>query len=137
MPASDPSADAESLARRSVITHLTIGGDRIALIVPASLMDTMRILAALLSSGQATDTLPNLLPEVYPWAASLPMYELKAFASELGAALRGGGPDAPEMMERVVEGWRATAEVYADKDTLAALMAPVTDCGPVPEPAPM
>lgn len=136
MPASElPGSGAESLAGRGVITHLTVGGGRIALIVPASLMDTMKILAAPLSSVPAAEAPPQLLPRVYPWAADLPPHELGAFGAELGDVLREGGPDAPEQMERVVDGWRATAEVYADEGALAALRSPLTDCGTVPEPA--
>jgi hypothetical protein len=135
VPAPELPADAESLGRRSALTYMTINGERIALIVPASLMEALRILAVLLSSGQVSGELPALLPEVYTWARDLPEHELRVFAAELGEALRGGGPDAPELMERVVAGWRATAEAYADPELLAALRAPVSDCGPVPEPA--
>lgn len=132
---SEPASElpAEALARRGVVTHLTINGERVALIVPASLMDTLRILATLLTSGQASAALPALLPEVYPWARYLPDEALQEFAGELGEALRGGD-DAPELVERVVISWRSTAEAYADPELLAALRAPVTDCGPVPEP---
>jgi hypothetical protein len=134
VPAREPPADAEALARRGAITHVTINGERIALIVPASLMDTLRILAALLSTGSVSGDLPALLPDVYPWARHLPDEALEEFAADLGNALRAGA-DAPEQMEGVVISWRATAEAYADPDLLAALRAPVSDCGPVPEPA--
>jgi hypothetical protein len=134
-PAFELPGDAESLARRGVLTHLTVGGERIALIVPASLMDTLRILAELLASPEAQDRLPELLPAVYPWARHLPGYELKGFASDLRDALLSGGADVPERMERVVIGWRGTAEVHADRDLFNAVAAKGSDYGPVPEPA--
>lgn len=125
---------AEELARRGVLTHITMGGERIALIVPASLMDTLRILAALLKTEPAAEELPDLLPAVYDWAKWLPPHERKAFAAELGEALRRDGDDAAEAMDRVTDAWRATAEVYSDEDVLSALRLPVEDHGPVPEP---
>ncbi|MDQ2873919.1 MAG: hypothetical protein M3Y33_03520 [Actinomycetota bacterium] len=134
-PAQELPADAESLARRGVLTHLTVNGERVALIVPASLMDTLRILAELLASPEESARLAVLLPAVYPWARYLPDYELKAFAFELRDALRDGGADAPELMERVVIGWRGTAEVHADPDLFRAVTAEGSDYGPVPEPA--
>jgi hypothetical protein len=135
-PAFELPGDAESLARRGVLTHLTVGGERIALIVPASLMDTLHILAELLlASPDALDRLPGLLPAVYPWARYLPDHELKEFAFDLRDALHAQGPDAPELLERVVIGWRGTAEVYADPDLYHAVTAQGSDCGPVPEPA--
>lgn len=133
MPASDLPGGAEALARRSVITHITISGERIAMIVPASLMDTMRVLAALLGSRPAAAELPDLLPVVYPWAERLPAHERRAFADDLARAVRGGA-DAPDLMWQTVESWRATAEVYSDEDVLAALRLPVEDHGPVPAP---
>jgi hypothetical protein len=134
-PAFELPGGTESLARRGVLTHLTVDGDRIALIVPATLMDTLRILSGLLSSPEAQDRLPELLPVVYPWAEDLPGHELKGFAFDLRDALLSGGPDVPERMERVVIGWRGTAEVHADRDLYNAVTAKGSDYGPVPEPA--
>lgn len=136
VPAAEPPADAEALARRGAITHVTINGERVALIVPASLMDTLRILAeVLLASPDALDRLPGLLPAVYPWAQHLPHHELKQFAFDLRDALRSGELDAPERMERIVISWRGTAEVYADPDLFKAVTARGGDYGPVPAPA--
>lgn len=135
VPAAEPPADAGSLARRGAITHLTIDGERIALIVPAALMDVMRILAGLLVSDEATAELAGLLPAVYPWAQFLPEPDLTMFAAEVRDTIRAGGPDAPEQLERVVTAWRGTAEVFADPELLKALLADGGDWGPVPAPA--
>jgi len=72
---------------------------------------------------------------VYPWARYLPGYELKGVAFDLRDALLSEGPDVPERMERVVIGWRGTAEVYADRDLFNAVTAKGGDYGPVPESA--
>lgn len=61
MPAYDEPAGAESLAGRAVLTHLTVNGERVALIVPAALMDSLRILAGLLASGTPFPELQALL----------------------------------------------------------------------------
>src|ERR1700683_4911075 len=63
VPAAEPPAYAESRAQRGALTHLTINGERVALIVPASLMDSLQILARLLVSDKARAALPALLPE--------------------------------------------------------------------------
>jgi hypothetical protein len=42
LPVSPAVEDAVELARRGVITHLTIRGERVAAIVPESLIDTLR-----------------------------------------------------------------------------------------------
>jgi hypothetical protein len=42
LPVSPAVEDAVELARRGVITHLTIHGERVAAIVPESLIDTLR-----------------------------------------------------------------------------------------------
>lgn len=134
MPAAEPPSDAEALARQGAITHLTVNGERIALIVPTSLLESMQILADLLANDRVSAELAPLLPDVYPWARHLPTEALREFAADLRNALRSGA-DAPELMQQVVISWRVTAEAYADPELLAELRAPVSDCGPVPEPA--
>jgi antitoxin Phd len=43
LPVSSPAVEqAVELARRGVITHLTINGERVAAIVPESVLDTLR-----------------------------------------------------------------------------------------------
>jgi hypothetical protein len=75
-----------------------------------------------------------VLPQTFPWTRSLPPYELKSLARELRQAAVTGTPEAAEQIERILAGWQATAEAYADPAILAALRAPIGDYGPVPEP---
>jgi hypothetical protein len=42
LPANSSVEEAVELARRGVITHLTIGGERVAAIVPESLIEALR-----------------------------------------------------------------------------------------------
>lgn len=127
---SEPLADAAENARRGVVTHITVGGERVAAIVPESLIRVLDQLVALLGSDVAL----SALPEAFPWARSLPPHELRAFAAEL-RDVAAKAPAAPEMVEAVITGWRATAEAYSDPSVLEALRAPPGDFGPVPEPA--
>jgi hypothetical protein len=131
---SEPLAGAAENARRGVVTHITIRGERVAAIVPESLIKVLNDLVAVLTSDQALSALPWMLAEVFPWARALPPHELKAFARELRQATVTGAPGATELIERVLAGWHATAEAYADPAILRALRVPAGDYGPVPEP---
>lgn len=131
--AAGSAAGAEPRSREREIIDVEINGERVTLIVPGSLAEPMRILAGLLASEKASAVLPVLLADVYPWARHLPLEALEEFGADLRSALRDGA-EAPGHMEQAVMSWRATAEAYADPDLLAALRAPVSDCGPVPEP---
>jgi hypothetical protein len=125
---------AEQLVGRGALTHININGERVALIVPASLMAMMQILARLLVSGEASSQLPGLLREVFPWAAVLPYPELTAFAAEMSDVLRGGGEDVAELLEEVVISWRGTADIYGEPELHRALLQDGSDYGPVPAP---
>jgi len=129
-PLAGPADDAS----RGVVTHLTIHGQRVAAIVPESVIEALRVFAALLTSEQASKILPAAIPAAIPWARALPPAELPILAAELAEAA-ASGPDAPELIATLIRGWRATAEAYADPAVLAALTAPQGDYGVVPEPA--
>ena len=97
-------------AGRGVVTHITIGGDRVAAIVSQSTLAMSRLLAVLLTNEMAASALPGVLPTAFPWAGSLPDDHLKAFAGELRAAVVA---ELPERVERVLIDWQAVAEVRA------------------------
>jgi hypothetical protein len=86
-------------ARRGVVTHITIKGERVAAIVSESTLAMSQLLTA-------------LLPAAFPWARSLPDTDthLKAFANELREAVIA---ESPERVERVLNDWQAVAEVRA------------------------
>ena len=115
---SAPELPAETLlsaidnARRGVVTHITIKGERVAAIVPESTLAMSQFLAALLTSEIAASALPAMLPAAFPWASSLPDTDthLKAFASELREAVVA---ESPERVGRVLNDWQAVAEVRA------------------------
>ena len=103
-------------ARRGVVTHITIKGERAAAIVSESTLESTlamsRLLAVLLTTEMAASALPALLPAAFPWASSLPDTDthLKAFADELRAAVVA---ESPERVAVVLLDWQAVAEVRA------------------------
>ena len=118
MGQSAPELPAETLlsaidnARRGVVTHITIKGERVAAIVPESTLAMAQLLTALLTSEMAAGALPVVLPTAFPWARSLPDTDthLKAFARELREAVVA---ESPERVGRVLFDWQAVAEVRA------------------------
>ena len=116
MGQSSPELPADTLvsavdnARRGVVTHLTIKGERVAAVVSESTLAMSQLLAALLANEMAASALPAVLQEAFPWAYSLPDTHLKAFAGELREAVVAGSPD---VVERVLTDWQAVAEVRA------------------------
>jgi len=97
-------------ARRGVVTHITIKGERVAAIVCESTLAMSQLLTVLLTSEMAASALPAALPTAFPWASSLPDDHLKAFAGELCEAVVA---ESPELVERVLIDWQAVAEVRA------------------------
>ena len=116
MGQSAPELPADSLvsavdnARRGVVTHITVEGERVAVIVSESTLVMSQLLVALLTSEMAASALPAVLPTAFPWASSLPDDHLKSFASELHEAVVA---ELPERVERVLMDWQAVAEVRA------------------------
>lgn len=125
-PAAELSADEAPLARaaddarRGVATHLTIHGERVAVIMPESVIEALRGFAALLTSERVASYVPELLPQAIPWTRSLPEADLPVFVSELAAAA-ASGKDAPEKVAALIAEWQATAEIYADPDEATRL----------------
>jgi hypothetical protein len=99
-------------ARRGVVTHITIKGERVAAIVSESTLAMSQLLTVLLSSETAASALPAVLPAAFPWAGALPDGHLKAFAGELREAVVA---ESPERVERVLIDWQAVGEVRAGK----------------------
>jgi hypothetical protein len=118
MGQSEPELPSETLvsaidsARRGVVTHITINGERVAAIVSESTLAMSQLLTALLTSEMAASALPAVLPAAFPWARSLPDTDtqLKAFAGELREAVVA---ESPERVGRVLDDWQAVAEVRA------------------------
>ena len=106
----DTLASAVDNARRGVVTHITIKGERVAAIVSQSTLAMSQLLAALLTNELAVSALPAVLPAAFPWASSLPDDHLNTFAGELCEAVVA---ESPERVERVLDDWQAVAEVRA------------------------
>ena len=97
-------------ARRGVVTHITIKGERVAAIVSESTLAMSQLLTALLTNEMAASALPAVLPAAFPWASYLPDTHLNRFAAELREAVVAG---PPERVARVLEDWQQVAEVHA------------------------
>jgi hypothetical protein len=112
LPADTPDTlvSAADNARRGVVTHITIKGERVCAIVSESTLAMSQLLAALLTSEMAASALPAVLPAAFPWASSLPEEHLKAFAGELREAVVA---ESPKRVEVVLIDWQAVAEVRA------------------------
>ena len=108
----DTLVSAVDKARRGVVTHITIKGERVAAIVSESAMAMARLVAVLLASEPAANALPAVLPATFPWAGSIPVDELTAFAGEPREAIVA---ESPEHIERVLTDWQAVAEVRAGR----------------------
>ncbi len=115
-----PLARAANDARRGVATHLTIHGERVAVIMSESVIEALRDFAALLTSERVASYVPELLPQAIPWTRFLPEADLPVFVSELAAAA-ASGKDAPEKVAALIGEWRATAEIYANPDEATRL----------------
>jgi hypothetical protein len=101
-------------ARRGVVTHITIKGERVCAIVPQSTLAMSQLLAALLTSETAASALPEVLSAAFPWASSLPEDHLNTFAGELRGAVVA---ESPKQVETVLFDWHAVADVRAGKSS--------------------
>lgn len=129
----EPLAKAADNVRRGVVTHLTIHGERVAVIIPEPVINALRVFADILTE-QTAHMLPEAIRAAIPWTRVLPDADLPIFAAELAEAA-SAGRDSPELVATLIREWRATAEAYADPAILDALTSAPVDCGPVPEPA--
>ena len=114
LPADTLLSGAADNARRGVVTHITIKGERVAAIVSESTLKSSlamsRLLTVLLASEMAASALQAVLTAAFPWASSLPDDHLEAFAGELREAIVA---ELPQRVERVLDDWQAVAEVRA------------------------
>ncbi|MEV8547237.1 hypothetical protein [Streptomyces sp. NBC_01261] len=98
---------------------------------------TTRLFVAMMKTDpNAVAMLTRVFPEAFPWVRFLPEEDIRAFLVEFMETARAAtdlgtlGPLIP-----LIAAWKSTAEVYADKDLLAALKQPEGgDYGPVEPP---
>jgi hypothetical protein len=128
-----PELDADE-ALHGVVNQLVINGERMPVIIPGSVIETLHLFAELVRRAEVAGYLPSLLPVAFPWAQFLPESEVVVFVSELMKAA-DSGERAPQRLADLMREWRATAEIYADPVALRAFREPIRDYGPVPEPS--
>jgi hypothetical protein len=73
-----PELDAED-AMRGVVSQLFINGQRMPVIIPGSVIKTLRLLAGLLARADMSRYLLQLIPVAMPWARPLPADDLAEF----------------------------------------------------------
>jgi hypothetical protein len=111
---SDPAPELQAEdALHGVVSQVMINGERMSVIIPGSIIESLGLYATLLTRAQEAGYLLSLLPVAMPWAQFLPEADLPALASDLIEAV-GSENHAPERLAAVMREWRATAEVYAD-----------------------
>jgi hypothetical protein len=102
-------------ARRGVVTHITVKGERVGAIVAQSTLAMSDLLTALLANDAAVQALPTALPTAFPWAKSLPPEDLESFSSQLREAVASG---PPSRVDTVLFDWQLAAQVRDGERTL-------------------
>jgi len=122
-----PELDAED-ALHGVVNQLIINGERMPVIIPGSVLESLRVLAKLLENAQVAGYLPSLLPLAMPWVKDLPEADVLAFAADLAKAA-ASGEHAPERLAACLREWQATAEIYADPEEAERLRRALREAG--------
>ncbi len=118
---SDPAAELDPEdALRGVVNQLTIHGQRMPVIIPGSVIETLMFVSRLVERAQGAGYLPDLMRQAMPWTAPLALDELDQFASDISAAA-GSGDYAAERLATVLREWRETAEILGEPDALAGI----------------
>lgn len=120
-PEPPPELDAED-ALRGVINQLTIRGQRMPVIIPGSVLETLRFVSELVEHARGRAYLPQLMHHAMPWTRPLGAAELDQFAADIAGAA-GSGDHAAERLAAVLQEWRDTAEILGDPDAVAELQA--------------
>jgi hypothetical protein len=102
-------------ARRGVVTHITVKGERVGAIVAQSTLAMSDLLTALLADEQVAQVLPSALTTAFPWAVSLPPEDIASFSSELREAVASG---PPSRVDTVLFDWHLASEVRDGERTL-------------------
>jgi hypothetical protein len=93
-----------------------------------------RLFSALLLHRDA-ESMMEVLPEVFPWVAFLPVDDRRQFLEELVTTVRAAEDlEILAPVAQLITEWRHTAEVYADPTVLAVLSQDADDFGAVPAP---
>jgi hypothetical protein len=111
-----PELDAED-ALRGVINQLTIRGQKMPVIVPGSVLETLRFVSELVKRAQGAGYLPGLMHQAMPWTRAFGADELDRLATDIADAA-GSGDHAAERLSAVIREWQETADILSDPDEL-------------------
>ena len=99
---------------------------------------TARMFVALMKSDPAAvGLLTKVFPEAFPWVRFLPEDAVREFLLEfLETARASTDLGTVNPLATTISAWKSTAEIYADPELAARLLAPSEgeDFGPVPAP---
>lgn len=98
---------------------------------------TSRMFVAMMQRDpHVRELVTDVVPEVFPWVAFLSREEVREFIVDLVATMKAAESiDNPAPVAQLIEEWRHTAEVLADPELAAVLVAPSTvDHGTVSPP---
>jgi hypothetical protein len=104
-------------ALRGVVNQLTIHGQRMPVIIPGSVIETLGFVSELVKRAQDAGYLPALLRQAMPWTEPLAPDELDRLATAIGEAA-GSGDHSAERLAAVLREWRATAEIAGDPEAI-------------------
>ncbi|MGW8955833.1 hypothetical protein [Streptomyces sp. NPDC055709] len=97
---------------------------------------TSRMFVEMMRTPEGRTLVLDVLPAAFPWVRYLPAHDVREFSVELVESLRAATDlDNTAAVAQLITEWRHTAEVHADPELRAALIADAgDDFGPVPEP---
>ena len=87
---------------------------------------TSRMFVAMMQRDpHVRELVTDVVPEVFPWVAFLSREEVREFIVDLVATMKAAESiDNPAPVAQLIEEWRHTAEVLADPELAAVLVAP-------------
>ncbi len=87
---------------------------------------TSRMFVAMMQRDpHVRELVTDVIPEVFPWVAFLSREEVREFIVDLVATMKAAESiDNPAPVAQLIEQWRHTAEVLADPELAAVLVAP-------------
>ncbi|MEJ8662322.1 hypothetical protein [Streptomyces sp. MS1.AVA.4] len=97
---------------------------------------TSRMFVEMMRTPEGRTLVLDVLPATFPWVRYLPAHDVREFSVELVESLGAAGElDNTAAVAQLITEWKHTAEVHADPELRAALIADAgEDFGSVPEP---
>lgn len=119
------SARALVVRRRDAEDLVLTTASRAAQAREASSATSRMFVAMMQRDPHVRELVTDVVPEVFPWVAFLSRDEMRDFIVDLVATMKAAESiDNPAPVAQLIEEWRHTAEVLADPELTAVLVAP-------------